>query len=101
MEFPKEFKQCPVCHHKDTICRQACVDEPSIPKGTFVSIEKKVTPIQDITKISTPTTRVILHHYDICAGCGIYYCTRVEKTTIPTDALMRMMGMPLPPMRAR
>ena len=101
MKFPKEFKECPICNCKDTICRQACADEPSIPSGTFVSMEKKMTPIQDLTKISTPTTKIILRHYDTCAKCGFDYCTRAEKTTIPTDALMRMMGAPQPQMRAR
>jgi len=34
-----------------------------------------------------------MRHYDTCAKCGLDRCTRVEKTTMPTDALMRMMGM--------
>ena len=92
MEFPIEFPRCPACHYGDTICRQACVDEPSIPKGTFVSLEKRITPIQDFAKISTPTTKVLIRHYDTCARCGMDYCTKVEKTTMPTDALMKMMG---------
>jgi len=92
MEFFIEFPKCPVCHHTKTVCREACKDDPSIPKGVFVSLEKKITPIQDFSKISTPTTKVLVRHYDTCARCGLDFCTRVEKTTMPTDVLMKMMG---------
>ena len=87
------FDKCPICHSKDTVSRLACADEPTISKGTFVSLEKKITPIQDFMKISTPTTRILLRHYDTCSKCGFDYCTRVDKTTMPTDALMKMMGL--------
>ena len=93
MTFPVEFKECPLCHCKDTVCKLACSDESTVAPGTFVSMEKKITPIQDFTKISTPTIRVLLRHYDTCADCGFDYCTKVEKTTIPTEALMGMMGL--------
>ena len=93
MPFPIEFPKCPNCGCKDTVCRLACADEPSIPKDTFVSLDKKITPIQDFTKISTPTTKILLRHYDTCAKCGLDYCTRVDKTTMPTDTLMKMMGL--------
>ena len=100
MEFPIEFKKCPNCGSSDTVCRQACENESSIPKDTFVSLEKRITPIQDFTKISLPTITVLVRHYDTCAECGLDRCTRVEKTTMPADALMRMMGMnPQPPRR--
>jgi len=99
MPFPIGFVKCPQCGCKDTVCRLACSDDPSIPKGTFLSLEKKITPIQDFMKISTPTTKVLLRHYDTCAKCGFDYCTRVEKTTMPTDALMKMMGLNIQMMR--
>ena len=99
MPFPIEFSRCPHCHSKDTVCRLACADEPSIPKDVFVSLEKRITPIQDFSKISTPTTKVLIRHYDTCARCGIDYCTKVEKTTMPTDALMKMMGINIQPPR--
>lgn len=93
MTFPIEFEACPWCGSKDTVCKLACADEPSIPKDAFVSLEKKITPIQDFMKISTPTTKVLVRHYDTCAICGLDRCTKVEKTTMPTDALMEMMGL--------
>ena len=83
MEFPIEFEQCPQCGCKDTVCRLACADEPSIPKGTFVSLEKLFTPIQDINKIMAPMIKGILSYFDICAKCGTRYCTRAEITTAP------------------
>lgn len=83
MPFPIEFHKCPICRSRETVCRQACADEPSIPKGTFVSLEKVFTPIQDMNKITTPLITVVICHYDVCANCGHRFCTRAEKTTIP------------------
>ena len=93
MNFPTEFPKCHSCGSSDTVCKQGCENEPSIPKGTFVSLEKRLTPIQDFSKVSLPATKVLMRHYDTCAKCVIDRCTRVGKTTMPTDALMRMMGM--------
>jgi len=93
MSFPIEFPKCPNCGSMDTVCRLACADDPSIPKGTFLSLEKKIAPLQDFTKIATPTTKVLMSHYDTCAKCGLSRCTRVEKTTMPTDVLMQAMGL--------
>lgn len=83
MEFPIEVTECPLCHSKDTIARLGCADEPSIPKGTFVSLEKVATPIQQPTSMLAPLLRAILCHYDVCAKCGHRYCTRAEKMNLP------------------
>ena len=83
MSFPIEFVKCPSCGCKDTVCRLACADEPSIPKGTFASLEKLAVPIQDLNKITTPTVKSILVHYDVCAKCGTRYCTRAEIFSVP------------------
>lgn len=83
MEFPVSFERCPVCHHGETVCRQACKDEPSIPKDTFVSMEKVVTPIQDPNKISLPQVKCLMTHYDVCARCGTRYCTMAEIKFLP------------------
>jgi len=83
--FPIEFPDCPLCHSKDTVCRLACADESSIPKEAFPSLEKCFTPIQDVAKISTSTVRGILCHYDVCADCGLRYCTRAELKNMPVE----------------
>lgn len=89
MPFPIEFTECPVCHCKDTVCRLVSADEPSIPKGAFVSFEKVFTAIQDLNKITTPTIRGVLNHYDICAKCGTRYCTKSEIITMPVQVQYR------------
>ena len=81
--FPVIFSECPICHSKDTVCRLACADESSIPKGTFVSLDKLFTPIQDINRIATSMIKGILSHFDICAECGTRYCTKAEITSAP------------------
>ena len=83
MEFPIEFVKCPNCGCKDTVCRLACTDEPSIPQDTFISLEKVFTPLQQPTQMLSPIAKGILCHYDVCAKCGLRYCTRAEKVSLP------------------
>lgn len=89
MEFPITIVICPSCGSKDTIGRLACKDEPSIPAGTFVSLEKMVTPIQDPTKISLPQVKAILTQYDVCAKCGTRYCVKAEIVQVPVNVQHR------------
>lgn len=91
--FPLQFKKCRACGSRETVARLAVAGEPFAPDGTFVSLEKKVTPLHDFAKISTPTIPVLVRHYDQCAKCGFDYCTRAEKTTMPTEVLMQLMGL--------
>ena len=99
MEFPIEFPKCPNCGCEDTVCRQVCADESSISKDTLVVMDKKITPIQNFMTISTPTTKILLRLYDTCLKCGLDYCVRIEKTTMPTDVLMKAMGIQFLPVR--
>lgn len=89
MEFPVTFDKCPVCGERDTVTRQACKNEPSVPKDTFISMDKVVTPIQDPNKISLPQVKCLLTHYDICARCGTRYCTRAEIKFLPVTTQHR------------
>lgn len=89
MPLPIEFAKCPQCGCKDTVCRIGCADEPSIPKGTFVSLEKIVTPIQQPTSIIGPFIKAIVCHYDVCAKCGLRYCTKAEITSVPIEITHR------------
>lgn len=92
MKFPIEFKECPICGESDTICRQAMADEPSLSNVPPLPVDVKISPIQSITGISTPSIKVLLRHYDTCSGCGKDRCIRIEKTTLPTDMFLKMMG---------
>lgn len=80
-----KFSKCPICGCKDTVCRLACADDASIPEGAFISLEKMFTPIQDMTKLISPTIKGILCHYDVCAKCGHRYCTQAEITSMPVE----------------
>lgn len=93
MEFPIEIAKCPNCGCKDTVARLACADEPSIPKGTFASLEKVVAPIQDPNKLTTPTIKAILGHFDVCVKCGTRYCTKAEITSLPVT-IQKQSGQP-------
>lgn len=94
MLFLKEFSKCPICYSKETVCRLACADEPSIQKDVFVSLDKVFTPIQDISKVVSPLVRGILVHYDVCANCGTRYCTRAEVVSAPVSVQQAPIGNP-------
>lgn len=85
MAFLIEFPVCPSCGSKDTVCRLACADERFISKEAFVSLEKVFTPIQDASRVTTPLVRGILCHFDVCATCGLRYCTRAEIMSVPVQ----------------
>lgn len=78
-----DFDCCPNCGATDTVCRLACEGERGIPEGTFVSMEKVVTPIVVPQKVPGLTMPALICHLDICAKCGTRYCTRVERQNIP------------------
>jgi len=95
MEFPIEFKKCPNCGVEGTLALMAMESEPSKPIKPLAYLKKEITPIQDFLAISTPSTKVLMRHYDTCAGCGLDYCVRAEKLSMPTDLLMQSMGIAL------
>ena len=101
MEFPVEFKKCYYCGCETTIALQAMENETPKPTNPNMLIEKKLTPIQDFTRISTPTTKVVIRYYDTCSKCGTERCIKAETGTIPTDILMSMMGIAPTPMPKR
>lgn len=75
-DFRLDFDHCPAC-------RLGCEGETKIPEGTFVSLEKVITPLVEPHKITGLTVPALIVHYDVCAACGTRYCTRVEKQNIP------------------
>jgi len=98
MKFPVEFKRCPHCKSEGTLTLQAMESEQTKPTNPYVLVEKKLTSIQDFTKISTPTTKVLIRYLDTCSKCGAERCIKAETGTMPTDILMQMMGMAPTPM---
>jgi len=84
--FPMLFPKCRECGSRDTVTAIGLAEEPSYPKGAFGSIEKAFIPLQDLTKLSVPTVRGILVHYDVCARCGTRRCTKAEILSLPMPA---------------
>ena len=80
IQFPIEFKECPLCHCPDTVCRsaykQAVVDKGKGP-DVFASSEKKTVPLTNPmgAVLTVPT---LVEHIDSCARCGHRYCTKAE-----------------------
>lgn len=97
-EQPKviaEFKECPNCrpnfvirfllklfrkpYHPETITQRATKDLKEagrVPKEVFTSLSKQVVPLTDPRVALSVET--LLAHYDVCAECGMTYCTRAE-----------------------
>jgi len=82
--FSITFDKCPICKSKGTVGELALKDE-NLPEGTFISLEKVVTPVHDVGRITTPMIKCLVIHYDICAKCGMRYCTRVEMINAPVS----------------
>ncbi len=95
-QLPITFPKCPVCGHDQTVTQLACADEPSIAKGTFVSMEKVVTPITQPTALVGPFVKALVASFDVCAACGTRYCTRVEKMNVPTGMQVQQGKPPRP-----
>lgn len=84
--FPMLFPKCRECGSRDTVGAIGLAGEPSYPEDTFGSIEKIFVPLQDITKLSIPSVRGILVHFDVCARCGTRRCTKAEVLSVPIPA---------------
>jgi len=75
MEFPKEFKQCPICHSKKTLFREAILAVNGTPKPSD-SFNRVVAPLRNpVLAVAVPGLMI---HYDFCADCGMQYCVRAE-----------------------
>ena len=85
MSILLEFKRCPKCKSKRTAAQLGCAGEPGIQEGQFVSIDQKVTFTKPPQLAIGPFVPAIISYFDICADCGYYYCTRVEKGNVPVQ----------------
>lgn len=115
-EQPKviaEFKECPNCrpsflirlllklfrkpYHLETITQRATKDLKAagrVPKEAFTSLSKQVVPLTDPRVALSVET--LLVHYDVCANCGMTYCTRAEVGTGVVNKVMSQQGAKTP-----
>lgn len=83
--FTLDFPQCPSCGKTETIAKKVAaeyIEKGELPKETFASLEKMVVPLKDPRQATLSVPSVIIH-YDICANCGMRYCTRAQKIDAP------------------
>lgn len=93
MEFSIVRTECPRCGCKDTLAQAAIADEPESTRPKVICLEAKMTPLTDFTGISTPTSRILMRYMDECSKCGHPYCTRADKISLPTEMVLKMMGL--------
>jgi hypothetical protein len=98
--FPLEFKKCPNCGSTETVAELA-VQEAEKTKGVkregpFASLEKAAIPLADPGKTAKLTLPMVICHYDVCAGCGLRYCTKAEIIDAPITFTVK--GQPPPGM---
>ncbi len=93
-----EFKECPICrpnflirfllklfrkpYHPETLTQLATKDLKEagrLPKETFTSLSKQAVPLTDPRVALSVET--LLVHFDVCANCGMTYCTRADRGT--------------------
>ena len=103
-EFPKEFKECPVCQHNETLTRLAW--EEGVAEGWIGESSKDLfvcARIEQPTQLIDPkrgivlSAKLLVRYLDNCAKCGFEYCVKAEIVT----ALVQMGKLPgddkLPP----
>ena len=95
-EQPKliaEFKECPICHCSETITQRATKDlneAGRISKEAFTSLSKQIVPLTD-PRVAL-SVKTLLVHYDVCANCGMTYCTRADRVTGIVQMKQQPMG---------
>lgn len=85
IKWPIDFPKCPNCGCEMTVTWLACrelIEKGIIKEGEFVSQRKLITPLVGAASV-TLTMPALVTHYDICAKCGLDYCTRAEKAELP------------------
>lgn len=101
--FPIEFKKCPNCGSTETVAELA-VQEAEKTKGVrretpFASLEKVIIPLANPGKTAKLTLPMVVCHYDVCANCGLRYCTKAEIIDAPIK--FSLPGQPPPGMDFR
>lgn len=89
MSYLAEFKSCPMCGGEETVARKALAGEPGIAEGQFISITQIVTLVNPPTQSLGLLAPALVSYFDICAYCGFYYCTRVERKNLPLQVEFR------------
>ena len=85
LQFPMEFKKCPVCGSEERVAQKAFDEEVAAgrakaqPAAIFI-FQRIVADAQGLVgRITPPPT--LAAYIDVCANpdCGCVYCFRVEK----------------------
>lgn len=83
MEFPMEFTACPVCGSEDRVIENALKEEKALKPGQRAAATKGTLLLTDnagaLTRIMVPA---ISYTTDICAKCGTFYVTRIDKSQV-------------------
>lgn len=98
MFTPLEFKRCPLCGSEETAAKLACEGEPGIDKDQFVCLKPEVTFIRHPSQ-TLGLAPAIISYFDVCVKCGHYYCTKIEKKSLPVQ--IQVPGMPQMPQTPR
>ena len=86
-EFPKEFKECPICQHNETLARLAW--EEMVAEGRVgesskdlpVATRREGIPLIDPKRGLQLSAKILALSLDRCAKCGFEYCTNAEIVT--------------------
>jgi hypothetical protein len=86
-EFPLKFKKCPLCGCKETVTREAWRQVNGAEREDVAYKHEAVPLIESQSQVLTQlTVQVLVVHKDICANCGMEYCTIAEIGKAPVQA---------------
>lgn len=80
--FIKDFKECPICYHKETCARLGTEGIIEVPEGQTFSFCQEIIFLKQ-PHLAVASVPALVAYYDICAKCGTRYCVRVEKRDLP------------------
>lgn len=82
--FRKDFKECPICYHKETCAKLGSEGVIEVPEGQVVSFSQEVIFLKQ-PQLAVASVPALVAHYDVCAKCGHRYCVRVERRDLPVQ----------------
>lgn len=94
MEYPKYFKECPLCHCTERVMEQEvnqAKKDGLISEERMAASQIRFHPVMDPLKI--PFAFDVLHvFFDYCAKCGHEYPHTIIKIRMTQDQFQAMMG---------
>ena len=99
MEYPKEYKKCPICGCKERVVENEANAEKrkgKIAQERQATSQTSMLPIMDPIAGSQISAPVLFVYKDICERCGFEYPHVITRQEMPTHQILAMLGQSIP-----